>query len=52
MAQGGNRPGAGRKKVKDKKVQLSIYPHTSIIKKAGGMEKAKIVCLKALEKCG
>ncbi len=47
---GGKREGAGRKKVKDPKVQISIYPLKSQIKKAGGIEKAKALALTAIEK--
>lgn len=38
---GGKRNGAGRKKLKDPKVQLTIYPRKSQIKAVGGKEKAK-----------
>lgn len=49
---GGKRNNAGRKKVKDKKIQLSIYPLTSQVKAAGGEKKAKKVALEAIEQCG
>lgn len=39
---------AGRKPVADKKVVLTLYPRESQIKAAGGMEKAKKICLEAL----
>ncbi len=45
---GGKRPGAGRKEVKDKKEQLSIYPRKSIIRMAGGKKKAKELALNSL----
>lgn len=41
MAQGGKRKNAGRKPIKDKKLQLSIYIRKSQIKKVGGIVKAK-----------
>lgn len=47
---GGARSKAGRKPVEDKAVQVTIYPKTSIIKKVGGMEKAKVLALNALLK--
>ncbi len=46
---GGKRAGAGRKKEKDPKVQVNIYPRKSQIKKAGGIEKAKALALSAIE---
>lgn len=48
---GGKRNNSGRKKVKDKKMQLSIYPLTSQVKKAGGKKRAKEVALQAVEAC-
>lgn len=48
---GGKRSNAGRKPVKDKKVQLTIYPRTSQVKAAGGKKKAKLVALQAVEAC-
>lgn len=45
---GGKRPGSGRKKVKDKVLTLTIYPRTSMVKKAGGLAKAKELCLSVL----
>jgi hypothetical protein len=46
---GGKRPNAGRKPVKDKVVQLNIYPKSSLIKKVGGVKKAKVLAINALE---
>lgn len=48
VTHGGKRNGAGRKPVKDKAVQISIYPKTSIVKKIGGLKKAKELALIAL----
>jgi len=48
MKHGGKRSNAGRKKVKDKAIQVTLYPRTSIVKKVGGMAKAKQLCLNAL----
>lgn len=48
---GGKRSNSGRKPVKDKKIQLSIYPLTSQVKAAGGKKKAKTVALQAVEAC-
>lgn len=48
---GGKRNGAGRKPVKDKRVQLNIYPLSSSIKNAGGKKKAKELALNAIEPC-
>ncbi len=45
---GGKRKGAGRKGIKDKKEQLSIYPRKSVIKKVGGKNKAKELAINAL----
>jgi hypothetical protein len=52
MKHGGKRSNAGRKPLKDKKIQLSIYPLTSQVKKAGGKQKAKEVALQAIAACG
>lgn len=49
MNHGGKRKNSGRKPVKDKAVQLSIYPKSSIIKKVGGIKKAKEICINALQ---
>lgn len=49
MTHGGKRKGAGRKKIKDKVIQVNIYPRTSVVKKVGGVEKAKVIALNALE---
>jgi hypothetical protein len=38
---GGKRQGAGRPKVKDKKVQIFISVKQSVIKKKGGLTKLK-----------
>lgn len=48
---GGKRTGAGRKKVKDPKVQISVYPLKSQVRKAGGKKGAKAVALQAIEQC-
>lgn len=45
---GGSRKGAGRKPLKDKRIQLDIYPLQSQIRKAGGKKKAKAIALQAL----
>lgn len=45
---GGKRSNAGRKKVADPKVQLTIYIEKSKIEKAGGMEQAKIIAYQSL----
>lgn len=46
---GGKRNGAGRKKGTDNKVQISIYPRKSSIKKVGGKKTAKALALAAIE---
>lgn len=46
---GGARKSAGRKPVDDPKIQLSIYPFTSIINKLG-IENAKTIAINALNK--
>ena len=45
---GGQRPNSGRKPVKDKAIQLTIYPRKSDIKKAGGIQAAKRKALAAI----
>lgn len=45
---GGKRDNAGRKPVKDKAVQLTIYPRESDIEKAGGIQEAKRKALAAI----
>jgi hypothetical protein len=44
---GGKRPGAGRKPVTDKKIQLTIYVLTSQLEKLG-REKIRQVCDKSI----
>lgn len=46
---GGPRENAGRKPLKDKKVQFSIYPYRSVIDTLG-LENAKTIAMEALEK--
>lgn len=48
MQHGGKRSNAGRKPVKDKAMQVNIYPRTSVIRKVGGLKKAKELALNAL----
>lgn len=45
---GGKRPGAGRKKVTDKVLPLTIYVKDSVIKANGGAKKAKAKSISAL----
>jgi hypothetical protein len=47
---GGARSKAGRKPVDDKAMQITIYPKTSLVKKVGGIEKAKVILINALLK--
>lgn len=46
---GGARPKAGRKPVKDKKVQVSLYIKQSRIKEFGGVENLKKEIFKRLQ---
>ena len=48
MKHGGKRNNAGRKPVKDKAMQVSIYPRASVIKKLGGLQKAKTLAISYL----
>ena len=48
---GGSRKNSGRKKVSDKKVQLTIYVVKSKIKKLGGIEETKAKCHEFINKC-
>ena len=50
MTHGGKRKNAGRKPVKDKVKQVTIYPKSSIVKKVGGEAKAKQIAINALHK--
>ena len=47
---GGQRPNSGRKPIKDKKKQISIYPRESKIELIGGPEKIKEKIYKLLKK--
>lgn len=47
--QGGKRKGAGRKPIKDKKVQISLYIRGSELKLLGGKEKVKTIINNELE---
>lgn len=50
---GGKRIGAGRKKLNPlkKKVRITVWPMNESVKKVGGEDAAKILALKAIEKC-
>lgn len=49
MASGGKRKNAGRKPIKDKKMQLCVYIRKSRIKALGGEAKAKQIATAALD---
>jgi hypothetical protein len=46
---GGARSGSGRKPVEDPKMQLSIYPLSSMVEKLG-IENAKAIAISAIER--
>lgn len=45
---GGERSGAGRPLIEDKKITLTIYPRKSEVDRAGGLAKAREIALNAL----
>lgn len=47
---GGKRKGAGRKAVDDPKKQIAIYPYTSEVVAVGGIEVAKELAIRAIQR--
>jgi hypothetical protein len=47
---GGKRKNAGRKPVSDPKKQVTVYPHSSEVENVGGVEAAKEIAIKAIQR--
>lgn len=47
---GGKRKGSGRKPVTDPKQQVNIYPHASEVEAVGGIEAAKELAIRAIQR--